>query len=317
MTAILILLTSVAALALLCGVAYLAVCARVMRRFTRARRRVPEPQAGVGGGDRVQFPASDGRVLIGAWYLPARPRRAAVVFVHGKDACRGDELKAPTLELALRLRAAGVSVLMLDLRGHGESGPARLTYGAHEQFDVRGAVDYLVARGYEPGRIGVLGASMGGSAALMAAAADPRIGALMIDSAFADFAAMLEQQYAKLSGLPWYFLPGALLLARCVTGVALQRLRPIDAAPCLCGRPTLVVHGSDDPFVPCSHARAIAAAARARLWVTSSPHHLGSYALDPAAYSRIALRFFTSALFDRQGVRALAASAPAPLRLAA
>lgn len=314
---ILFLLLCAAALALLAGLAYLAVCARIMQRFTRARRRLPEPHSGVDGRDRVQFASADGRVLIRAWYLPARPQRAAVVFVHGKDACRGDELKSPTLELALRLRAAGVSVLMLDLRGHGESGAARLTYGAHEQFDVRGAVDYLVARGYEPGRIGVLGASMGGSAALMAAAADVRIGALMIDSAFADFATMLEQQYHKLSGLPWHFLPGALLLARCVTGVALQRLRPIDAAPALSGRPTLVVHGSGDPFVPCSHARAIAAAARARLWVTASDHHLGSYALDPAAYSRIVLRFFTSALFERHGVRPVRATEPESLRLAA
>lgn len=314
---ILTLLLCLGALALLAGLAYLVVCARIVRRFTRARRRRPRPHPGIDRRDRVQFPAADGRVLIRACYLPARPQRAAVVFVHGKDACRGAEMKAHKVELVLRLRAAGVSVLMLDLRGHGESGAARLTYGAREQFDVRGAVDFLVGRGYEPGRIGVLGASMGGSAALMAAASDARIGALMIDSAFADFAGMLELQYHKLSALPWHFLPGALLLARCVTGVALQRLRPIDAAPALCGRPTLVVHGSDDPLVPCSHARAIAVAARARLWVTASDRHLGSYALDPAAYSRIALRFFTSALFDRRGVRPTRATAPEPLRLAA
>jgi dipeptidyl aminopeptidase/acylaminoacyl peptidase len=52
---------------------------------------------------------------------------------------------------------------MIDLRGHGGSSTARLTYGARESQDVLGAVDWLRARGH--GRIGVLGASMGAAPA--------------------------------------------------------------------------------------------------------------------------------------------------------
>ncbi len=56
-----------------------------------------------------------------------------------------------------------------------------------------GAVDYLLDRGYAPGAIGVLGASMGGVAALHAAVGDEAIGAVISDSAFADFGEMIER----------------------------------------------------------------------------------------------------------------------------
>ncbi|HUG24197.1 alpha/beta fold hydrolase [Piscinibacter sp.] len=90
---------------------------------------------------------------------------------------------------------AGFSVLTIDLRGHGTSSPARLTYGARERHDVLGAVDWLRAQGHS--RIGLLGASMGAATALMAAAHEPAISALVVDSPFADFAQMIERHLLR------------------------------------------------------------------------------------------------------------------------
>jgi alpha-beta hydrolase superfamily lysophospholipase len=64
-------------------------------------------------------------------------------------------LKGSTVALARQLGEHGLSVLMIDLRGHGASTRARLTYGVREREDVLGAVDYLLDRGYAPGAIGV------------------------------------------------------------------------------------------------------------------------------------------------------------------
>ena len=50
-----------------------------------------------------------------------------MVFVHGKDARRGAELKSPTFALAHCLSDAGLAVLMIDLRGHGMAGWSRGT----------------------------------------------------------------------------------------------------------------------------------------------------------------------------------------------
>jgi dipeptidyl aminopeptidase/acylaminoacyl peptidase len=284
---------AIAALALV----YAAVCLLVALRFTRARRQRPAPWLET--AQPVQLPARDGRARIDGWYLCTAPARGAVLFVHGKDGCRGDELKSPSGPLAQALAAAGFAVLAIDLRGHGSSSRARLTYGAREQHDVLGAVDWLRAHGHA--RVGVLGASMGASTALLAAAAEPAIAAVVADSPFADFAQMIERQFRRLSHLPGFFLPGALAAGRLLTGVDLRRVCPLASAAALAGRPVLVIHSTGDRFVPVADAHAIAAASGADLWTTATRCHIGSYGGAPAAYTARVLGFFNRHL-----------SAPAP-----
>jgi dipeptidyl aminopeptidase/acylaminoacyl peptidase len=279
----------VAALAL---TAYLGICGFVAHRFTRTRRQHPQlsEHEAASGVRAVSFAARDGRARIDAWYFAAEPHTGAVIFVHGKDTCRGDELKSPTVALARQLVAAGLSVLMIDLRGHGTSSDARVTYGASERHDVLGAVDWLRAQGHA--RIGVLGASMGAATSLLAAADEPEIIALVADSAFTDFGLMIERQYRKLSHLPHCFLPGALAVGRLVTGVRLEEVCPLAAARSLHGRPMLVIHTEGDRFIPAEDASALASAAGAELWITAGTRHLGSYASDPTAYAARVTGFF-------------------------
>ncbi len=286
---------------------YAVVCCIVALRFTTARRQAPQPW---GPAPRsVRFAARDGRAQIAGWYLPAPQPAGAVVFVHGKDACRGDELKSPTGALARALRDAGLSVLSIDLRGHGDSSRARLTYGARERHDVLGAVDWLRAQGQT--RIGVLGASMGASTALMAAADEPGIAALVVDSPFADFHLMIQRQYRKLSGLPGCFLPGALVVGRLLTGVDLRGVRPIASAAALAGRPVLVIHSEGDRFIPVADAHTLAGALGAELWTTATRGHIGSFGGEPAAYTDRVLAFFGRHLGDPAAPPAPALPAPA------
>ncbi len=282
----------------LAGLCYVAVCSLVAHRFTRSRRTPPQAQQRHPSLDdrQVHFPARDGRARIDAWYLAAKPRRGAVVLVHGKDACRGDELKSPTFALVRTLLDAGLSVLCIDLRGHGTSSNARLSYGWHERHDVLGAVDYLIERGYTPGRIGVLGASMGGAAALLAAAQERAIGAVVTDSAFADFHQMIHRQYTKLARLPHCFLPGALVIGRLFMGVEVRRVRPLDHMAQLRGRPVLLIHAEGDRFVPADDASALARAAGAECWRTESDGHIGSYRHLPRAYTERVVAFFATHL---------------------
>jgi dipeptidyl aminopeptidase/acylaminoacyl peptidase len=287
-------LTAAAATLLLVG--YTAVAGTAAQRFTSARRKAPVDDSPWARG--VRFPARDGLASIAAWYLPADPAlnapRGAVVFVHGKDACRGDELKGSTFELARELNGAGFAVLMIDLRGHGQSSRARLTYGERERFDVLGAVDWLRAQGHA--RIGVLGASMGAASTLLAAADEPAIAAVVADSAFADFGQMIQRQFSRLSRLPGFVLPGTLAICRMLTGVSLQRVRPLEAATRLAGRPCLLIHSAGDRFIPCADAEQLAAVTRAELWITPTEGHVGSYRATPAAYSKRVLAFFAQHL---------------------
>lgn len=271
---------------------YALLAAWVAQRFTTARRRSPVAQPAA--AQAVRFAARDGQADIAAWYLPADAARAAVVFVHGKDACRGDELKTDTQALARQFGAAGFAVLMIDLRGHGDSSRARLTYGQRERYDVLGAVDWLRAQGHR--RVGVLGASLGAASSLLAAADEPAIDALVADSAFADFGQMIERQFARQCRLPRCVLPGALAIGRALTGVALQRVRPLDAAARLDGRPCLMIHSAGDHFIPVDDAERLAFIAGAELWVTPTEGHIGSYRAAPAAYAERVTGFFAQHL---------------------
>ncbi len=275
--------------------AYAAICAVVAHRFTTPRRVPPQTGGAAAAPLRgVTLPSRGRPITLHGWYLPAAPGGAAVVFVHGKDACRGCELRAPTFELARAHAAAGISVLMIDLRGHGASTRARMTYGAEEKLDVLGAVDWLHARGHRS--VGVLGASMGAASALLAAADDPAIEALVADSAFANFGAMIEQQFRQLSGLPSFFVPGALALGWCLTGQRLAAVSPLAAAATLIGRPLLVVHSLGDRFVSVDDAVAIAGAAAAECWITDSEGHIGSFSAAPAVYTERVVSFFVQHL---------------------
>jgi hypothetical protein len=76
---------------------YAAVCVIVAHRFTTARRVAPVDSADAATPlTAVTLPSRGRHVTLQGWYLPAKPGGAAVVFVHGKDACRGRELRAPT-----------------------------------------------------------------------------------------------------------------------------------------------------------------------------------------------------------------------------
>jgi uncharacterized protein len=115
--------------------------------------------------------------------------------VHGRNASKQNAISGKLPQLAAELYAAGLAVLMIDLRGHGESEGKRYTFGVHERRDVLGAVDFLLKHGFEPGQIGVLGISLGGAAVIRAALEEPAIGALVVESTFADINLLIEPNW--------------------------------------------------------------------------------------------------------------------------
>jgi uncharacterized protein len=220
-------------------------------------------------------------------------------MVHGRDSCSGDALRGQTSAVAQRMAEHGLSVLLIDLRGHGESESARLTFGVHEQHDILAAMDFLRADGHPIHRIGVLGASMGGASAIAAAAAEPALGALVTDSAFADLHGLLRLRYRRLTRLPRWSLGGALVASRVLTGVSLTARPPRHTIAALRGRPVLVIHAAGDPFVPVAHAETLAEASNGTLWITPGTYHLGSATALGDEYVQRVSEFFATALGDR------------------
>ena len=302
------------------GALYVAAASFVAHRFTTPKRVAPSPPAPADDHHpaRVQFTARGDQTRLVAWYHRTPDAIGAVILVHGRDACRGTELRGSSLPLVRQLMAQRLSVVLLDLRGHGESQSSRLTFGRKERLDILGAVDFLLLQGIQRGSIGVLGASMGGASAIAAAADDPAIGALITDSAFADLHDVLRRQFTRLTHLPTWMLGSALVVARLLTGVSLVRQSPAGDITRLRGRPTLVIHGERDPFVPVGHAHALAVAGGAQLWITPSDRHLGSFGCGVPEYVGMVSGFFarhlpSSAVTVHPAPRTRRAGAPAVL----
>jgi alpha-beta hydrolase superfamily lysophospholipase len=89
------------------------------------------------------------------------------ILVHGLE---GNKSGEQVLRTASVYSGAGYSVLMFDLRGHGESEGKRTTIGYHEVRDVRGALSWLKEdQGFEPNEVVLHGWSMGGATVLRSA----------------------------------------------------------------------------------------------------------------------------------------------------
>ena len=281
------------------GGAYAMVSAALGNHFTRPMRQpVSCPRRRSPAHLVVDMTSRHDKVQLSAWYIPSLRSRAAVILVHGRGSSKGFELEADTEKLVIGLNDIGLSVLTLDLRGHGESADGRMSYGFHERLDVLGAVDWLVGNGYEPGRIGVLGASMGGAAALTAAAEDDAIAAIATDCAYADFGKIARGVFrdALPLGAGQVLLPGTLLAARMIIGTFMSQFRPADYAARLGVRPLLVIHTTRDPVIPITHAFELQVAADAQLWVIDSERHVGGFREDPDRYTSRICAFFSGPL---------------------
>ena len=99
------------------------------------------------------------------------------------------------------------SVLLFDLRARGESGGNRSSKGDREQWDLLGAIDYVEARGIPVEHIGLLGFSLGAGVAILAAAQEPRIPAIVSDSGFTDYVSDIRLIHTNAWGfylLSWF-----------------------------------------------------------------------------------------------------------------
>jgi dienelactone hydrolase len=241
-------------------------------RSTRAQRKpdVKEPPR-TALPDDVSFPSRDGRAHVSASLLPAAQASAAVVLVVGQVGCWGSDARIEGRSLHVRtmaqaLRVRGITVLVTRLRGHGES----------ERHDVLGAVDYLVERGYQRGCIGVLGASVGATAVLLAACEEPAIQVVVADSPRVDIRGAVRRPAGAWSGAALLGWPLARWVGRLLSGVDLGR-RPLLGSPAtLRNRAVLIIHGQGDRVVAPTVAQDVAKACGARLWLTASNTHAGT-----------------------------------------
>ena len=197
-----------------------------------------------------------------AWFIPANEGALGpgVVLVHGWDSARDRTLPNVTV-----LHAAGLHCLTFDVRGHGANPAEELPLSAGEF-----GADALAAFGVLAGRPEVTagaisGHSMGAIGAILAAATDPRVGAVVATSGPADPYRLTRQTF-RLARLPIPDLiayPLAWLTTRVYVRPRGHAVASISATAAVARYrgPILLAHGDQDTVVPVNHLRRLAAAA--------------------------------------------------------
>ena len=269
------------------GAVHLTRPSRTSFEDTIERWALPEPE-------RHILVSRDG-VRLSAWWFAHPDATASIVLCHGHGSN-----KLTNLWLADDLYPR-FNVLLLDLRGHGESEGWHSSVGYLERLDILASIDWLAER-MGPPPIGVLGVSMGGAAAIHAAAENQRISAVVADSSFARlrgpvFEAICARGYPRR-------VAGVLAWSVCTVAPWLGAPRgrpwrdPLDVVDRIAPRPLLLIHGEADDFVALEQANALFARAAEpkALWIVPEAGHARAAEIDPAAYAQRVRTFFTRAL---------------------
>lgn len=200
-------------------------------------RRDPEPQAvGLTGVDRITLRTPDGESLV-LWVSPAGEGRPTILFLHGNAGEIADRADRFSF-----YQARGFGVAFLSWRGYGGSTGSPSEAGL--LADAKAAYDHLRAQGIPPGRIVVVGESLGTGPAVQLAAANP-LGALVLEAPYSAAVDIARAAY------PW--LPVGLLMK--------DQFRSRDHIAAV-RAPILILHGEDDRVIPPGFGRRLFEAAQ-------------------------------------------------------
>jgi pimeloyl-ACP methyl ester carboxylesterase len=215
--------------------------------------------------------------------------RPTILFLHGKGGNAAEWRPE-----ALRALDCGYNVLLPDLRGHGESEGAFVTYGLLETEDLANAIACAREKaGLDPLRLGVHGCSAGAALAVEFAADREGIRALWLESPWAEPAEMARHYLSVSTHLPSALLG---LTSRFAVRRAVARIRrdlglrdggleTVDPSRSIrrVRSPVCLVHGERDRLVPPHFAARLEATlpAGSRIWRASDAGHC-HHADEPA-----------------------------------
>jgi uncharacterized protein len=261
-------LGSIAAIVLLIGLAFSWGFGSMMV----ARGTVPNG-ALPGGASLVEVTSPDGVALKGNFWPGAGNRAPGIVLLHGLGSSR-HQFDGQALAFA----AKGYAVLAINMRAHGDSGGDTRSFGWFEARDAHAAFAWLKTK-QNGAKIGVVGMSLGGAAALLGPDGPLPADAMVLTVVYPDIRHAIRNRMAKIIGWPLGALAEPLLSYQAPLRFGVW---PADLAPVTAIRavhaPVFIIGGEKDIFTPPDETRSIFAAANnpKTLWIVPGADHNGA-----------------------------------------
>ena len=257
------------------------------KRFTTPVSYPVDPYA-----EQAALSASDG-IHLSLWHHPPRlENRGCVLLLHGNGGSHRqfDDLAALLIE-------EGYGVSAIDFRGHAASAVVRRSVGWSERLDAEAAYQDLQSR-CNGRKIGVIGFSLGGAAALLGNVAK-EADALILDAVYKDIVSAVHVRLEQALG----YIPAAILTQMMVSmaelryGLRRANLSPMSAAEGL-KTPVLAFAGQADYSAPVADSEAILdkfIGSKQLIAVSEAGHGANRYMLGPE-YDRLVLEHFADHL---------------------
>jgi pimeloyl-ACP methyl ester carboxylesterase len=227
--------------------------------------------------------------LLSGWLALITPEAPVIILSHGTPGNR-----ISMLQRAAFLYKHGYNVLLFDFQSYGLSQGVMSTLGMVESEDILAAISFLHGLSETMySKIGVLGLSMGATAAVLAASRSSDILALVAESCPVDA--------TRVPGdVPDEASRGAdQQLVEDVYGVDITQARPIDYVHKLAGRTAIFfINGDADNITPLAGMQALyqAASNPKQYWVVPNAGHAQSFTIDPDGYMQRVDAFFDTYL---------------------
>lgn len=239
----------------------------------------------------VKFRSESGSEIVG-WYVPAVETNApTVILMHGVRGCRSD-----MIERSLWLHKQGYATLLFDFQAHGESSGERITFGYLESRDAQAAVKFIRSRSPNS-KIGVIGVSMGGAAALLANQPLP-VQAMVLESVYPNIIQATEDRIVmRLGSIGKILTPLLMCQLTFRLGITSDQLRPIDGAAKVTV-PKLFIAGTEDRDTTITEAKEMFAAAAEpkQFWAVEGARHENLHNFAKQEYEKRVLNFFEQTL---------------------
>lgn len=248
--------------------------------------------------ERVEIKSYDNLKLVASIYEPIEKTKNCMLLFHGWSSHPFFDFSC----IVEKYCSLGANIIVVEQRGHGESGGKYSCFGVKERYDVVSWSQYVISRYGDDCRIILDGISMGASTVMMAAGLGElpkNIVGIIADCGFTN----AYDEFKHVMKL-WYKLPPFPLLytVEIIAKIfARFTFRQISTETELkkSTLPLLILHGEDDDFVPVefSYRNYEASASKnKRLLVIPGAEHGTSYMTDEEKCNE-ALSEFVDELF--------------------
>lgn len=208
--------------------------------------------------EKVWVTAPDGTALRGTYIENAEPTNETVILIHGLF-----QNRSMCLPYIGMYRNLGYNVLLIDLRGHGESGGSHTDWGLSEEGDMDAWMQWLKAKNSHM-KIGLHGVSLGAAMSLLYAGGEhgKDLAFVVADSSYGNIIDLGREKLLDAHADQWAirgyeildpFFQAAMWYH---TGKIVSDIEPAQAVKQITV-PVLFLHGSDDRLVPVKTAKSL------------------------------------------------------------